>query len=194
MCAVTGADLRKRIVRIMSGQRIHRLSYCRKLLLLAIGSTAVGAPVLLGLVNRTPRILAQLLQPDSSTTQPFEVASVKRSLPGDDVEQLFMSRGRFTTKGETIKAVIEFAYNIKSDNQLSGGPRWINSEKYDIAAKEEDSVVENLQKLPSEERVRQIRSMVRALLADRFKLKVSHQTKELPVYALVVVKIQSRSR
>jgi bla regulator protein BlaR1 len=185
---VTGADLKKRIVRIMSGRLADRLSFGRKLLLLAIGSIVVAAPVALGLLNRPSRILAQLQHADASAVRPFEVASIKPSRAGDDMRQLFMSPGKFTTKGETTRAVIGFAYDIKSDNQLSGGPSWINSEKYDIEAKEEDSVAEKLHKLPFEEQSKQIRLMVQALLADRFKLKVSHQTKDLPVYVLVVAK------
>jgi bla regulator protein blaR1 len=185
---ITGADLKKRIVRIMSERLAHRLSFGRKLLLLAMGSTAVAVPVVLGLVNRPPRILAQLLQTDSAAVQPFDVASIKPSRSGEDRVQLFMSPGKFTTRGQTVKEVIEFAYDIKSDNQLSGGPSWINSEKYDIEAKEEASVAEKLQKLPFEEHAKQVRLMVQALLADRFKLKVSHEMKDLPVYALVVAK------
>ena len=48
--------------------------------------------------------------------------------------------------------------------------------------------VEELQKLPPDQRLQQIRLMVQSLLADRFKLKVSHETKDLPEYALVVAK------
>jgi uncharacterized protein (TIGR03435 family) len=102
--------------------------------------------------------------------------------------QIFMTPGKFTARAQTVKEVIRFAYDIKSDNQLSVGPSWIDSEKYDIDAKEEDTVAEKLQKLPFEEQDKQIRLMVRSLLADRFKLKVSHETKDLPVYALVVAK------
>jgi len=119
---------------------------------------------------------------------PFEVASIKPSRTGDDTVQLLMSPGKFTTRGETIKQIIKFAYDIKSDNRLSGGPSWINSEKYDIEAKEEVSIAQKVQKLPFEEQANQVRLMVQALLADRFKLKVSHETKDLPVYTLVVAK------
>ncbi len=147
-----------------------------------------AAPVVLGLVNRPPRILRQLQQADGPAVQPFEVATIKPSRPGDNMVQLFMSHGKFTTKGETLKGIIKLAYDIKSDNQLSGGPSWISSEKYDIEAKEEASVADKLQKLSFEEQAKQVRLMVQALLADRFNLKVSHQTKDLPVYALVVAK------
>jgi bla regulator protein BlaR1 len=188
LSGVTGADLKKRIVRIMSGCMADRLSFGRKTVLAAIGLVVIATPVALGFVNRPSRLLAQLQHAESAAVQPFEVASIKPSRADDKMRSLFMQPGKFTTEGETVKDVISFAYGIRSDNQLSGGPSWVNSERFDIEAKEEDSVAENLQKLPIEERAKQIRLMVQALLADRFKLKVSHQTKELPVYALVVAK------
>src|SRR5438477_122886 len=185
---VTGADLKRRIVRIMSERVAERLGFGKRLLLLTICSTAVAVPVVLGLANSPPRLLAQLHEADGPAVQPFEAATIKPSCPGHTTVQLFISPGKFTTKGQTLKGIIKFAYDIKSDNQLSGGPSWINSEKYDIEAKEEASVAAKLQKLPFEEQARQVRLMVQALLADRFNLKVSHQTKDLPVYALVVAK------
>ena len=188
LSGVTGADLKKRILRIMSERLAERLSPGKKLLLLAIGLTTITVPVALGIVTRSPRILAQLQQADGVAVQSFEVVSIKPSRPGDNMVQLFMSRGKFTTRGETTKALIEFAYDIKSDKQLSGGPSWISSQKYDIEAKEEDAVAEKLQKLAFEEQAKQIRLTVQALLADRFKLKVSREIRDLPVYALVVAK------
>jgi uncharacterized protein (TIGR03435 family) len=53
----------------------------------------------------------------------------------------------------------------------------------------EDSVAAELQKLPPNQRQEQLRAMLQALLADRFKLKVSHTAKDLPIYALVVAKM-----
>lgn len=87
----------------------------------------------------------------------------------------------------SAKDLIRFAYHVHSF-QSSGGPSWINSGGYDIEAKVDDSVVAQLQKLPQEQRMDQFRLMLRSLLADRFKLNVNFQTKELPIYALVVAK------
>lgn len=185
---VTRAGLQKRIVRIMSACLADRLIFDRKIALAAIGLIAIANPVVLGFVNRPSRFLAQSKHAEGAAVQPFEVASIKPSRADDKTRSLFMSPGKFTTEAEAIKEVIRFAYDIKSDNQLSGGPSWINSEEFDIEAKEEHLVAENLEKLSFEEQAKQIRLMVQALLADRFRLKVSHQTKELPVYALVVAK------
>jgi uncharacterized protein (TIGR03435 family) len=93
------------------------------------------------------------------------------------------------------KELIGFAYNGNQaeltlrEDQITGGPSWINSERYDIEAKVEDSRVKDAeQKLPFEQRANQIRLMVQSLLANRFKVKVSYTTKDVPVYALVVAK------
>ena len=92
----------------------------------------------------------------------------------------------------TAKILIAWAYAGISlplqDNQLSGGPSWISSERYDIDAKLDDSQVEALEKLPPEQRILQNKLRVQSLLADRFKLVVREETKEIPVYALVIAK------
>ena len=75
----------------------------------------------------------------------------------------------------SLKDYIALAYRVK--NYQITGPEWIASERYDVSAK-----------LPAGAAREQIRDMVAALLADRFQLKLHHETKEFPVYALVVAK------
>jgi hypothetical protein len=72
--------------------------------------------------------------------------------------------------------LIESAYNIK-DRQLIGAPNWINSARYDLNAKAPNAVP------PA-----QFRLILQSLLADRFNLKLIHETRNLPIYALVVAK------
>ena len=188
---VTGADLKKRMVRIMTQRLSDKLSFGRKLLLAAIGVAAVVAPVVLGLVN-APQIRAQSQQTTGAPIPPFEVVSIKPNHSGDLMTRVDAPKGRFIATSITAKMLIAWAYAGISlplqDNQLSGGPSWINSERYDIDAKLDDSEVEPLQKLPPEQRILQIRLRVQSLLADRFKLRVRDETKELPVYALVIAK------
>jgi uncharacterized protein (TIGR03435 family) len=88
----------------------------------------------------------------------------------------------------SVTDLIKFAYGIKSNAQLSKGPGWIDSDKFDIDAKIEESQVEAMKKLPPDQLPDQERLMLQSLLADRFGLKLTSQTKELPVYALVVAK------
>ena len=185
---ITGADLKKRIVRIMTERMARKLDFGEK------GAAHYGR--LAGHRNADHVWPGDNWAADYgaidfgewTTVQPFEVISIKPSKPGDGIIRLWMSPDKFTTQGQTIKEVIKFAYDIKSDEQFSGGPSWIDSEKYDIEAKEDEATAGKLQKLPMEEHANQIRLMVQAMLADRFKLRVSHETKEIPVYALVVAK------
>jgi len=142
--------------------------------------------VVFGLVPAS-QIGAQSAQTAPAPSPSFEVTSIKPNRAGDMRFGIMMRPGRFTTSGITTRFLIAYAYKVK-DFQVSGGPSWINSDRYDIDAKEDDSMVAELDKLPPEERGDQIRLMVRSLLADRFKLSLSHTTKELPVYALVVAK------
>jgi uncharacterized protein (TIGR03435 family) len=65
---------------------------------------------------------------------------------------------------------------------IYGGPTWINSDRYDINAKAEDSASLGTMQGP----------MLRALLEDRFKLRIHRETREVPVYVLTVVKSGSK--
>jgi uncharacterized protein (TIGR03435 family) len=116
----------------------------------------------------------------------FEVASIRPNRPGDNHYFIWFTPATFTTSS-TLKRLIAFAYNT-NDFQISGGPGWINSETYEVDGKVPDSLVEELQKLPFNLRREKMNSMIQSLLAERFKLKVSHDTKKLPVYALLVAK------
>jgi uncharacterized protein (TIGR03435 family) len=111
-------------------------------------------------------------------TASFEVASIKFH-PGP----ITMSGGGIhgTTLSDTaltLLNLIEDAYDLRRD-QISGGPSWIDSDHYDVIAKAEG--VGTL----THDRVMQ---MLQALLADRFQLKVHRETRETPVYELVVGK------
>lgn len=96
--------------------------------------------------------------------------------------------------GATLWQLIFSAYNVPGissigrDDQISGLPGWARSDTYDIEAKMDEETLSVLQKLPSKEQTWQRQFMQQALLADRFKLQIRRETKEMPVYALVVAK------
>jgi bla regulator protein BlaR1 len=186
---ISGADLKKRIVRIMTERMAGKLDFSRKLLLVTAGLLALAGPIVFGLTN-APRVRAQ----SAATPLPsFEVASIKPDHSQADHSGANLIRvggpdtSRWTASNLTAKMLVTFAYNMK-DFQVSGGPSWINSDRFDIDAKVEDSLAEQMQKLPRLQQQDQMRLMVRSLLADRFKLTVSHDTKELPIYELVIAK------
>lgn len=130
---------------------------------------------------------AQSPQQPSTPAPSFEVASIKPIGSDQGPFRLMFSPDGFNANGLTAKTLIGFAYNLK-DFQISGGPGWVDSERYDIEAKMDEATIEALKKLPQEQAFEQRRQMMQSLLADRFKLKVDQSSKEMPIYALVVAK------
>ena len=184
---VTGADLKKRMVHIMTKNATRQLDFSRKLLLSVAGLAAFAAPVIFGLVN-APQGHSQPPKPSESSLPSFEAASVKLNHTGEIRFSISLQDPtRFTATNITTKMLIQFAYNVR-DFQLSGGPDWINSERYDIDAKIKDSLADQAKNLTFFQRQDMVRPMLQALLSDRLGLKVTRETKELPIYALVVAK------
>jgi uncharacterized protein (TIGR03435 family) len=122
----------------------------------------------------------------------FEVASVRLHNPDDDGDPglRILPGGRLVSHGVPVRAVIATAYDLPIlSARLAGGPDWISSPErdvYDIEAVAEEGAVPR--GLPVKERDARVMTMLQALLADRFKLAVHHESKELPVYALTVSK------
>jgi uncharacterized protein (TIGR03435 family) len=117
-------------------------------------------------------------QPQIADSQlAFEVASIKPS--GPDAMRgplLFPPGGRFTVPNLAVRMIIQGAYSVRSV-QLTAGPSWLY-ERYEIQAKIPEGTFDE----------GQIKSMLQNLLAERFQLKLHHETKEFSIYALVVAK------
>jgi uncharacterized protein (TIGR03435 family) len=186
MSGVTGAELKERIVRIMTQGRANALTFPGRLLLVAAGMAAVAGPVMFGLL-KVPLARAQSSPATGAPAASFEVAAIKPNRSGDWRVMMRFSPGRFRATGIWARQLISLAYDVR-DFQVRGGPSWIDSERYDIQAKAPDSVAAEMQKLSQGQREELSRSMLQSLLTDRFKLKLRHETKELPAYALVVAK------
>ena len=113
----------------------------------------------------------------------FEVASVKPSSPNANANSplgampmaMPAGGGRFTGQNLSLRLLAVMAYNLQ-DFQIIGGPAWQTVDKFDITAKAENPNTT----FP------QMRPMLQALLADRFKLKAHIETREMPIYALVL--------
>jgi len=109
----------------------------------------------------------------------FEVASVRLNTANDRIVTVNLGPGgRFAARGYTLVLLMQRAYGVMDWN-VTGGPGWIRSDRYDVAAKA--SITGNLTE-------RQLQPMLQTLLADRFKLKLHKTSKEVAGYALVVGK------
>ena len=88
----------------------------------------------------------------------------------------------------SLAILVKGAYGIRMDNQVIGMPNWANDEYYDISAKTDAETAERWKTLPRKERGAEEQRMERALLADRCNLKAHQETRDLPVYELVIAK------
>lgn len=106
----------------------------------------------------------------------FEVASVKPWVPpaaaASGVFTIPPTTGGSFNRTSTVAGLITYAYDLQ-DFQVSGGDDWVRTERYVIAARagRETSLAER-------------REMVKALLADRFKLQVQASTREMAILEL----------
>ncbi len=112
--------------------------------------------------------------------QSFEVASVRINRAGSTGGEgktdgsITATRGNLTMTNLTLASCIQWAYEIR-EFQISGGPAWISSERYDISAKAAGPVGDG-----------EMRKMLQAILVERFHLRLRHEVRPLPVYALTV--------
>jgi uncharacterized protein (TIGR03435 family) len=125
-----------------------------------------------------PVFLKRVTESPKARPRTFEVASVKRSPPptGNGINSSTkLDPGRLTCTNVSLKKLIYESYGVK-DYQVSG-PDWLGTEIYDISAT-----------LPPGTTGEDVLLMIQNLLAERFKLILHRDTKEVPVYALVVGK------
>jgi uncharacterized protein (TIGR03435 family) len=113
----------------------------------------------------------------------FDVASLKPSEPAAGRiprGSLQFTPGRVSGRNVTARRMIMAAYHL-TQFQVFGGPAWLDSDRFDLEAK-----------APTPADKAQLRLMLQALLAERFKLTVQHTSKEIPVYVMTVGKNGSK--
>jgi len=160
----------KRAVSIVSGERA-RLKRVR-----VDGITIDTAMRRLGLLF-VLLVFASHPAAQSPTGPAFELTSVKPSNPDVPGPSGMPVGGRYVASRVTLRELVLRAYDL-FDSQLDGGPDWQRTRRFDIQAKAADPVAGITAMLP----------MVKTLLADRFKLKVHTERREMPIYALVLAR------
>ena len=154
-----------------------------------VGTLTLGAPLALNLARATPETAWEIpkpppppvrMAPDANPA--FEVATIRPSDPAHP-EQIITLRGaEVITTNQTVHALINLAYWIHP-KQLTGGPAWTESDKFDVAGKPD---------APGQPNVDQMKTMIQKLLADRFQLKFHYEKRDLPVYAITIAKTGSK--
>ena len=183
---ISGSDLKRRVVRIVNRTLGESLTPRRKIALTLAALAMISAPLVVGLLNAPAR--AQASPPTAANTDAplpsYDVVSVKpnnapgiSSMGGD-------SPGAFRATNASVNGLIMAAYNVASF-QISGEPQWAHSQTFDVEAKADQATTTALAALPFAERRTRGMLMLQSLLADRFKLRVHHESRETSVYALV---------
>jgi uncharacterized protein (TIGR03435 family) len=126
--------------------------------------------------------IAALLTAAPAAQQPeFEVASVKPNRSDAMFIGIhFPGVGQFKITNMPLREMVRFAYQVQPQ-QIEGGPDWAASDRFDIIAKAEGKPT-----------MSQIQAMMRTLLADRFALKMHRETRDMPIYELVVARTDRR--
>jgi uncharacterized protein (TIGR03435 family) len=110
----------------------------------------------------------------------FEVASVKMSDPDTQGNQTQWDPGRLVVRGTSVKQLLQWAYQV-TPLQISGGPSWLETKRFDIQAKAEGSHTKD-----------ELFQMLQPVLSDRFKIALHRETKEQSVYVLTMGANRSR--
>jgi bla regulator protein BlaR1 len=193
IAGIRGSDLKRRIEAVMMNRTSLHLSYSKKAVLVAAAVVPILSVVLAGSI-RLPQVPAPLV---------FEAASVKPTSPGSGItwgschgtdssggggwiaSRILpgMSRpappalGRCTITRASLKQIVQETYDLGPTVEITGGPGWFDSDRFDIDAKAED---------PSKTTGAELHQMLQQLLADRFKLKLHRETKEISGSLLIV--------
>jgi len=153
----------------MKNRTVAKLSVVQKVVLAGVSAVAVAAPIF---AQSVPR-------PSADGPLRFEVASIKRNT-GDAqkaiVLQRFQPGGGFEGINVTLGSVIRLAYGLQ-DFQMVGEPKWVNIDRFDIQMRGPQGAAES-------EGPRRLQS----LLSERFALKAHRETRDHPIYALVLAR------
>jgi bla regulator protein blaR1 len=170
--AMPGGFLPQRVRRIMDGGPVPHISRTR-MACVAAACTITCTVFAAGTLDHARRSF-----PEPSAKTAFDVVSVKSNTSGD--QRIIMTPqlgGRYTVINVPLSLLVALAYQPLQRYAMYGMPDWADSERFDIKVKSEGS--------PTRE---QMNLMLQSLLAERFKLVVHHEIRQLPVYALVALK------
>jgi len=160
-----------------------KLPFLKTLLLLAASSLTITS---FAQTSTTPPPVNAA--PVTAVRPVFEAATVKLNKSGSSGSHSSFAPGRFTFTNVLLKNFMHYSAYGVPEPRILGGPKWLDSERFDIEAKVDSSVIDQMRTLSPEQGKLQRQAMFQQLLADRFKLAVHWETRELPVYALVVAK------
>ena len=153
------------------------------------GTWTQGATLALNLARATPSTAWEIPKPAppplkmaADANPAFDVATIKPSDPARPGQLVTLRGVEVITTNTTVRDLINLAYWLHP-KQVTGGPAWVESEKYDMAGKPD---------APGQPNVDQMKMMIQKLLADRFQLKFHVEKRELPAYVVKIAKTEAK--
>lgn len=181
---VSGADLKQRILRIMTHRSGIALSIGRKCLLSIAALVVIAAPVGFGILHGQSAASASGEESTSTANLPkYDVVSIKPVTADDNRLMIMFRPSGVQLKGIPVQMLLQQAFGVEKD-RIVGAPDWVRSKRFDFEAKVAAEDAPKMQKL----KMKQRNAMMLPVLEERFHLKYHHETRELPMYTLVVAK------
>jgi len=199
---VTGADLKKRMVHIMTDHVVRKLNLSRKLLLWACACLVIVLPIAYGLlavtpsraessVGSVPKFASVTIKPHPAGNDGLATTKMMMKIVGIGEEK---DNSGFMATNVSLHALIQNAYRVQ-ETQLTGEPEWMKTDRYDINATVAASFADQVRGLNEKQRELIGQQMLQQLLADYFKLSLHQESRDLPAYELVAaeggVKLQN---
>jgi bla regulator protein blaR1 len=168
---------------MMTEEFLRKFELRRNLSLRLAGLIAFSFPIALGLMKAT-QLQAQP-QPDEAAAKvpEYAVATIKPAKSDEGRVMMMFTPDGISVSGVPLQLLLREAFGV-GDDRILGTPGWVKTDRFDVQAKVDGADAPKLEKLSMEQR----RQMLIPLLADRFGLKFHHETRDLPVYALVIAK------
>jgi uncharacterized protein (TIGR03435 family) len=183
VAGVGGANIKARIDAILSNRIGLRLTLSKRLVLAAVAVLSLAVPIVTGAIEAAAFSAGQLRDqsglfgPAIDPESRFEVVSIKPSDPSAPL-RLGMTPGRINLVGVPVRVVVAMVFPIR---RVFGWPDGIDAERYTITARMPDGAPLAAQQVA-----------IRNLLKDRFKLVTHEETREMPIYNLVLARSDGR--
>jgi uncharacterized protein (TIGR03435 family) len=135
-------------------------------------------------VTAVALVVSAVLLPAQAVSGPtaFEVASIKRNVSGGPSRGRTEPGGRFTATNAPVLQFIRLAYGNLSPDRILNAPEWVTSERYDLVAKAPEGV----------QAPRVMGSLMQSLLRERFAFDAHMETREMPIFELVLARRDGR--
>jgi bla regulator protein blaR1 len=185
---VTGSDLKKRMVNIMTERIARKLDFRRKLLLSTAAVLALALPIVFGVVNAAPVRAQEPAQSAGDGARLYKITEFKmhKSVTGgNEPFDIMFGPDGVRARGATLEAVLGLAYGVQAD-LISGAPDWVSTEKYDIDLKMSDSTIAEAPKAPGGIGAQRLQQTLARVPGGPFQADAASRDQESSIYELVV--------